>query len=121
MFVKRNAAGDICAVSVESEGVIDEFVESNSQELACFLDHHKPQVKQSLEHSDMQMMRVIDDVVNLLINKNLIQFTELPVAAQQKLMSRREMRGQFKGVDLLSDEDDITLQVFKWLCNEMNE
>lgn len=108
MFVKRNAVGDIYAVSVEAEGVMDEFVESNSQELTRFLDRHKPQVKQSLEHSDMQMMRVIDDVVNLLIDKNLIQFTELPVAAQKKLMSRREMRGQFKSVDLLGDEDEIT-------------
>lgn len=109
MFVKRNAANEICAVSVEEEGAVNELLEDDSQELASFLDQHKPQVRQSLEHSDLQMTRVIDDLVNLLINKNIIQFTELPEAAQKKLMSRREMRGQFQAVSLLDDEDDITI------------
>ncbi len=109
MFVKRNISGEICAVSIECEDGICETVDEASSELAEFLGHHKPDVKQSLEHSDLQMARVMEDVVHLLIDKNIIQFTELPIAAQQKLMSRREMRGKFQAINLLGDEESLGL------------
>ncbi len=109
MYVKRDTNGAICAVSIECETDVCEAVASDSIELSRFLERHTPQVKESLAHSDLQMARVMEDVVNLLIDKHVIQFTELPNAAQQKLMSRREMRGQFQAINLLSDEEDITI------------
>ena len=106
MYVKRNESGRITAVSVVVEGDINEPIEPASAELAMFLDQHRPELQQSLEQSDLQMARVMEDVVNLLIDKAIIRFTDLPDAAQHKLMHRREMRGQFNAIEFLDDDED---------------
>ncbi|MDO6570963.1 hypothetical protein Q4526_08450 [Gilvimarinus sp. 2_MG-2023] len=109
MFVKRDDSGAICAVSkVESGGFA--AIASDSPELAAFLRQIQPDVGQSLVASDQQMARVLEDVVNVLIDKSIIRFTDLPEAAQKKLMHRKEMRGQHQAISVLgSDDDDITL------------
>ena len=60
-----------------------------------------------LETSDSEMMRVLEDLVNLLTEKRIIQFTELPMAAQKKLLSRKWVRGIHTGNDesLIGDTD----------------
>ena len=51
---------------------------------------------------------VIEDLVELLIDKNVIMITELPQAAQQKLMGRKSARELFnKDTMLIVDKDDI--------------
>jgi hypothetical protein len=66
-------------------------------------------VQQRLEQSDLQMARVMEDVINLLIDKSVIRFTDLPVAAQQKLLSRREVRDQVHDNFVWSDDDHLSL------------
>lgn len=105
MYVKRNTEGAITAVSLELDGEVKELIDDDSPELAKFFENIKPAAHQLLERSDLQMARVMEDMVNLLIDKNIIQFTELPLAAQEKLLSRKDVRGQMQGVDLLDDED----------------
>jgi hypothetical protein len=41
---------------------------------------------------DLEVIRVIEDVVDTLICKNLIAITDLPPAAREKLMKRRRLR-----------------------------
>jgi len=53
----------------------------------------------SLAISDTKMVRVIEDVIGLLINKGVFHFTDLPEASRQILMVRRELRYY------LADED----------------
>ena len=38
------------------------------------------------------MARVLEDLIDVLITRGLIQFTDLPEAAQEKLLERRETR-----------------------------
>lgn len=51
---------------------------------------------QALSQSDTAIARVLEDLVDVLITRGVIQFTDLPVAAQDKLMSRRQSRAMLK-------------------------
>lgn len=105
MFVKRNATGSICAVSLEKTTDINEPISGNSPELARFIgaEQRLPELD-PLRESDLAMSRVLEDLIDLLIDKKLIQFTELPAMAQQKLLARQSLRTQCR-LDLLGDND----------------
>lgn len=47
--------------------------------------------------SDAQLVRVLEDLIDTLIEKGVIRHTDLPDAAQQKLLSRKGMRYSLKG------------------------
>ncbi|RYY04219.1 MAG: hypothetical protein EOO53_02540 [Gammaproteobacteria bacterium] len=106
MYVKRSEDGAISAVSQTATHDFSELVTDDASELHAFLHALKPAQVTSLEQSDQAMARVLEDVVNLLVDQGTIRFTDLPEAAQSKLLSRRELRGQRLGMDLLDDGDD---------------
>ncbi len=105
IFVQRDEAGRIVAVSLHplpgfepclaiSEGEAPEDTEKTADPL------------NTLVSSDLSLIRVLEDLIDLLVNKDLIRFTELPEAAKQKLLERRSIRSEIKGLDLLGDEGD---------------
>ena len=103
MYIRRGTDNRIVAISkVATEG-FDEQVAEDNTELYDFLQDAKSARQQILETSDLHMVRVLEDVINLLIERNIIRFTDLPSAAQGKLLSRRALR---EAVNLLDDEDD---------------
>jgi hypothetical protein len=53
------------------------------------------------------MMRILEDLIDLLTEKRLIQFTELPLAAQKKLLGRKWVRGVHSSHDegLMTEND----------------
>jgi hypothetical protein len=106
MYIKRNENGEIIAISQIAAEDIGEFVGEDSAELHFYLQSLKPSQVASLEQSDQAMARVLEDVINLLVDQGTIRFTDLPEAAQTKLLSRRELRGQRQGMNLLDDGDD---------------
>lgn len=60
-----------------------------------------------LSQSDSAIARVLEDLVDVLITRGVIQFTDLPDAAQDKLLSRRQTRARLKdSLDLLPDEGE---------------
>jgi hypothetical protein len=60
-----------------------------------------------LRDSDLSFVRVLEDVIDLLIERGVIRFTDLPLPAQTKLLQRRGHRMQRQGLQLLGDEDLI--------------
>jgi len=66
-------------------------------------------VKEVLAKLDNDMVRVIEDVVELLIEKNIMLFTDLPEPVQNKLIFKRSIREslQKKNESALYDEDSI--------------
>ena len=109
MYIKRSAEGAISAVSQTATPEFNEFIADDAGELHAFFHSLKPAQVTSLEQSDQAMARVLEDVVNLLVDQGTIRFTDLPQAAQAKLLSRRELRGQRQGMDLLDDGDDLKI------------
>jgi hypothetical protein len=62
--------------------------------------------KNPLSQTDLGMGRVLEDLVDVLISRRAIQFTDLPLGAQAKLLERRQTRAQMsQRLNLLPDED----------------
>ena len=54
-------------------------------------------------HLDPALIRVIEDVVDVLIDRGLLRLTDLPPDAQRKLLARKGARARLReGLDLLS-------------------
>ena len=103
-YIFRNSEDKIVGISDEApyEGV--EELELSNPEVLEFLQH----AKDELSLSDTDTIRVIEDLVDVLIQKKLILLTDLPVAAQQKLTERQRIRNELSVLDnLMVSEDDI--------------
>lgn len=111
-YIQRNTEGNISAVSAEQSTTFSEWAEPNSSELKAYLSKitgQMPEAENALAESDHALVRVVDDLVNVLIEKNLMRFTDLPEAAQQKLMARQSLRQSLNSLKLLGDEDQTVL------------
>lgn len=106
-YVKRNKSGEIIAVSQDVDGECNEELSSQDAELNTFV----ASVSNSglgLEDTDLSFVRVVEDVIELLIAKNLILFTELPDSAQTKMMDRQKLRTALTShLDLLEDDENF--------------
>jgi hypothetical protein len=109
MYVKRDSAGTIVAISKFVDTGFTELLADDNVELLAFIQNAKSIGQRELEQTDQTMARVMEDVVNLLVEQGVIRFTDLPDAAQHKLLNRRELRGKRQGVDLLDDGDNLHL------------
>jgi hypothetical protein len=103
-FVKRDQHGVVIAVSQESGAGFSEQLSNDDPALAALLKGFGKEAS-ALDATDQDLIRVLEDVVDLLIAKGLILFTELPVDAQQKIMRRQQMRSAMGNtLDLISED-----------------
>ena len=107
-YVMRNADGLIIAVLSEHvEGA--EMVSANDAALTAFLQTDSPErrAQRELMESDMGLIRVIEDLIDVLIERGAIMFTDFPEPVQKKLLSRRGLRKEFSYMDdLFNAEGD---------------
>jgi hypothetical protein len=62
---------------------------------------------EALSQSDAAIARVLEDLIDVLIGRGVIQFTDLPEAAQTKLMTRRQTRAKLSNsLHLLPEDGD---------------
>lgn len=58
--------------------------------------------------SDATLIRVLEDLIDVLIERGVIRFTDLPAAAQQKLVQRRHWRAELRKLSLMDhDHPDV--------------
>lgn len=111
MFIKRDTKGKIIGVSESYSENFSEEADEDSEEFLTYVkcEACKSSVNTSaLESTDTELVRVLEDVIDLLTEKGLIQFTDLPKVAQQKLLTRQTLRKNHRHLDLISDDDDDT-------------
>jgi hypothetical protein len=111
VFIKRDPQGNIVAIAkVATEGYTEQLPEDHP-DVSKFLtpEQVKNLAKQMLTQSDTDMIRIIEDVIDILVQKNVIQFTELPGTAQDKILSRKRFRKQIAG--LLSNDNNENINV----------
>ena len=108
-YVARDTAGRITVVSDSPTDIAFDSVPPNDPELRAFMgDTGNDQARERLSASDLEMVRVIEDLVDVLIGKNLFNFTDLPRVAQKKLLNRRQLRRNLSVLtNLVGDADDI--------------
>lgn len=108
MYVKRDTGGRIVLVSTEPGHGCDEYVEIGSPELLLFVDDASAVAGQQglMRQSDLDFVRVLEDLIGVLIDKSVIRFTDLPQEAQHKLSERHFMRDHISSVGLLGESGD---------------
>lgn len=103
-YVKRDDTGRITAVNLESgEGLVE--IPIHSAELLDFM-RNAGMEQGALQESDMRLVRVLEDLIDLLIDRDVIRFTDLPQPAQEKLLERRSMRQTLGALDLLGGSNE---------------
>lgn len=109
LYAKLDEHNNIIDVATEPSDEYKSLVSPQDANVMEILERklNTQDTQNMLETSDSDMMRVLEDLVNLLTEKRLIQFTELPLAAQKKLLSRKWVRGIHTGNDesLIGDSD----------------
>lgn len=109
-FVKRDETGKIIAVYAAAQKPGLEQLNANDPQLIEFLSDGDGDAaaKKDMTESDLGLARVLEDLIDLLIEKGTFRFTDLPEAAQRKLLARRGLRKEFAYVETLfgSDEEE---------------
>jgi hypothetical protein len=112
LLCRRNAAGRIVALTHQSMSAQDalaagwEAVHGADPGVEEFVREVSGQAN-PLSQTDAGLARVLEDLIDVLINRGLIQFTDLPAAAQAKLLERRQTRASLVNrLELLPDDGD---------------
>jgi hypothetical protein len=98
-FVKRDASGRIAAVYGEliEDGL--EPVDPANPELLAFLGKGggdaEEAMRRSFSEADAGFIRVLEDLIDVLIQRGYIQFADFPEPAQRKLNERRGLRSEY--------------------------
>ncbi len=105
-YVRRNSEQQITAIFYAPEFDAQEFLPQHSPEIAQFLGI--PTDAQLFNGLDEELIRVVEDLIDVLIVKNILRLTDLPLPAQEKLLSRKRLRQQLTNPQgasfLVSDE-----------------
>ena len=109
-YVIRNKNGQIISFHQKTKSAKAELIgPENYQEVIEFLKETNSvdEIHQILSSSDLELVRVLEDVIDLLCKNHVIAFTDLPDSAQKKLTSRKNIRAEMSGIEnLIADEDD---------------
>jgi hypothetical protein len=103
-YIRRDEQGLIAAIQLEPGDGLEELP-SSSQELIDSMNRMGLE-QDTLQQSDMRLVRVLEDLIDLLIDRDVIRFTDLPLPAQEKLMERRSMRQSLGALDLLGGANE---------------
>jgi len=108
LYVERDSSGDVIGISTMEDEFHLEAVADDHPGVLNFIAKtaQSKNIKQSLGASDDEMIRVIDDLIGLLVEKQVFVFTELPSAVQAKLNARSKMRLEINPLENLIGERD---------------
>ncbi|HEX9702631.1 MAG TPA: hypothetical protein VGA19_07240 [Rhodospirillales bacterium] len=106
-FIHKDPDGKILAVYVdEVEGTVE--VAPDDPALVAFIQQNiSGAAGDEWVQSDLALARVLEDLIQVLIDKKVLMFTDFPPGAQQKLRARRGLRREFSVVEELFGEQDI--------------
>lgn len=106
-YVFKNAQGTVVATSAtENLGEGWSFIENNASEHLEFLESMLREAAPFRE-SDIQLARVLEDLITLLIDRNVIRFTDFPHDAQKRLNDRQSMRKETLLSKLVDESQEI--------------
>ena len=104
LYVVRGQDGTVQTVSrqalQDSTAVAD-----NAPEVEEFLGRKQTR---SFDEADADFVRVLEDLIDTLITNNVIRHTDLPPAAQRKLMLRKGLRSRISGaLDFMGTDERL--------------
>ncbi len=105
VFVSRGDDGEVKSVSLQRDERHAEAAPPGDPAVQAFARGIVGE--DPLAGSDLRLVRVIEDLIDLLIDRDVIRFTDLPDAAQSKLLERRSLRASKGSLDLISGADEV--------------
>jgi len=103
-YVLRNASGSICCCSDKCYNEDWKKISIHSIEYLNFIKSAEENTR-NLHNSDLQMARVLEDLIDLLISNNTIKFTDLPIAAQERILLRKDMRNKINALNIIEEAE----------------
>jgi hypothetical protein len=93
-YVARDTEGKIVAIFDRPHPAAPEYLDENDPELIAFVTGGRSEeaMREYLQSSDSDLLRIIEDLISVLIENNVILLTDFPDHAQQKLMRRQNIR-----------------------------
>lgn len=107
VYVQRDMHGRLLRVEYQPfEGMTDNLA-VESEELKVWLDVREEVRARlaSLHRSDLELVRVLEDVVSVLVERGVINYTDLPEAARQKLDQRALARAEIEGLSSIANAE----------------
>jgi hypothetical protein len=103
LYAERNEQGEITAIRNSPEQPGQEQI--SDDELVAFFSQSGDiaSYQTLLTLLDTRIVRVLDDLVDVLVEKNIIRFTDLPEDARKKIGDRKRIRKKM--------QDEIQLMV----------
>jgi hypothetical protein len=101
-YVTRDSQGAIETVS-NQPALGSEVLDSQHPDLIKFWGDSRS--GPSFDAADAEFVRVLEDLIDTLITNNVIRHTDLPAAAQQKLVARKGLRNRVQ--DFLDSDERI--------------
>lgn len=108
-YIERDTGGRILRVEDEPFTGMTEQSADITAELGQWYKKQEARAATllQLQQSDLEMVRVLEDLIDVLMSKGVISITDLPPAAQTKLISRAQARRTLSGLEgLIADEDE---------------
>jgi len=106
VYIKRDKDGQICAIYSEKTASVNEQIDIDNPEFGNFLMHCDKELHLKFLQSDLQLIRVLEDVIDILMDKNIITITDFPQPVIDKLLARQAFRKRFAGAAGMEYNDD---------------
>lgn len=106
MYVKRNEEGQIVQASRDPSAECREFLPPCAPDLQAFMAEDEEFEGVDLSKTDLGFIRVLEDLLEVLMDKGVITFTDLPEPAQRKVLERQSLRERLHSVELMAPNDD---------------
>jgi hypothetical protein len=106
LYVERDDNGKIIGLHRSPDPKADEQKSIMDEEILEFLNKNvdtDPWIR-LLSLSDIGIIRILEDLIDLLIRKNVILFTDLPEEAQSKIRERKKVRERINPQDFMVDD-----------------
>ncbi len=105
LYAERDNTGKIIAIkNSPTENNQEELSEADLIEFIS-QSENSGTYKTLLTVLDTGIIRVLDDLVDILVSKNIIMFTDLPQEAREKIGERKRIRQQMKESNQLMVDD----------------
>lgn len=106
VYVRRDVTGRIVSISRALTPDHTERCSPEQPDVAAFVQKLAPR-NAALRESDLSLIRALEDLIDVLIHKEILRLTDLPDSVQAKLLARRRLRGSLNSLSLLDDEQDL--------------
>ncbi|MBF6058899.1 MULTISPECIES: hypothetical protein [Thiomicrorhabdus] len=108
VYIERNVSGSIERIEFDPADNREEisFYDPELKEFLENMPDREATIKKILDKLDLDMVRVIEDLIEILIDKNLMLFTDLPEPVQNKLMFKKAMRSLNRPTRVIYEETD---------------